>query len=547
MSMMSNIGVISSAQQGPSLILDEIPGAVYAGALRKLRSAYYGPVVELHQYASANTDDFYVNNIEGELRNSSGQTPTEWLISNGFPADEGLRIRTLYNQAESPSFPSLIQNFQSLQPHIWKNGEPDYYRIGSNNRITMRWDPNDDALECPGTWPGHANVSVFIVEELLDTEPAHLLIQGINSSNYRIVSEFTSSSSNVAGTSYKNGVATGASSRKELYEVIQGQYSGGREEGPIAAQYIDFSMPNPNYASWYLNKYSSFGYFSNECRIGEIIMYPSDMTAEIATINDEQSAYYGTPDVPPWSDRYSFQFNGIDQFFSAPQDPIMDIENNLTISVWVKPVVQDPTIGDGWVLDKYTTDHGYGISQDDFGTGATGGRWSFILGWDDGTPGGQGVERIRTDSANHCIAGVWQHVVGTYDSVTGDGKIYMNGVLVTTSNLGAGTILGTNTSNFHIGCATPTGTTPFYGSIDEASVWDITMSQAQVTELYNGGAPANLAEHSAVANGVLWYRMGDGSYWGLPGQWTNRNQFNVGSNNALSDGMAQGDRTSDVP
>jgi len=293
MSMMFNIGVVSSAQQGAGSVppvLDLVSGAEYAGSLRLLRTAYVGVVVELQRSGGLEVSSFYANDgdtLENSLINAAGDNPQEWLLSIGQPANTGLRVRTLYNQSTGGGS-DLVQSNVNLQPHIYAPGGTDYYKI--ENRIAIHWDPNDDALEST-SWPGYAVVSCFVVEELLSTENAHLLIQGINQLHYRIVSETGSTSSNVAGTVYVNGVATGSTTRGQLYTDIQGVYNGAAV-GSITAQYINLDMTNPNYASWYLNKYGAQSNFSNECKIAEILMYSSDMTADIATIKDNQRAYY---------------------------------------------------------------------------------------------------------------------------------------------------------------------------------------------------------------------------------------------------------------
>ena len=51
----------------------------------------------------------------------------------------------------------------------------------------------------------------------------------------------------------------------------------------------------------------------------------------------------------------------------------------------------------------------------------------------------------------------------------------------------------------------------FIGNIDEASIWDKALSSSEIADIYNSGDPTNLADHSAAANIVSWWRMGDGS------------------------------------
>jgi hypothetical protein len=285
----TGIGFIPKEIEGAyEPILDTLPSAVYAGSLRLLRTAYTGPVVELQRSGATDTDDFF--SVNDELENAAGQSPTDWLVSLGALPNAGLRIRTLYNQSAGAAS-DLTQPTQSLQPHLWQDGAPDYYRIGANNRITLHWDNYDDALISSG-FAGYPNVSCFVVEELLPTEPAHLLIQGVSTGYYRIVSETGAVTSNVAGAVYVNGVPTGSTTRGQLYTDIQGVYNG-TGVGAIASQFIDFDMPLPGYATWYLNKYASGSYFSNSCKIAELIMYPADMSSSITAISNNQRSYYG--------------------------------------------------------------------------------------------------------------------------------------------------------------------------------------------------------------------------------------------------------------
>lgn len=286
----AGIGLIPKEIEGSyEPILDTLPGAVFAGSLRLLRTAYVGPVVELQRSGATDTDDFF--SVNDELENAAGQSPTDWLISLGALPNAGLRIRTLYNQNTAGGF-NLTQTTQSLQPHLWQDGAADYYRIGANNRITLHWDNYDDALSTT-TWAGYPSVSCFVVEELLTTEPSHLLIQGVGGGGYyRIVSETGSGLPTSAGTVSVNGVPTGSITREELYAVIQGIHNG-TAVGPIAAQFIDFDMDAVGFSTWHLNKYLSGTYYSNECKIAELIMYPSDMTTSITAISNNQRSYYG--------------------------------------------------------------------------------------------------------------------------------------------------------------------------------------------------------------------------------------------------------------
>tara|TARA_R110002020_G_scaffold42863_3_gene125065 strand:- start:875 stop:1714 length:840 start_codon:yes stop_codon:yes gene_type:complete len=261
----------------------------------------------------------------------------------------------------------------------------------------------------------------------------------------------------------------------------------------------------------------------------------------------------GTP-PPPYANDYSFEFDNPpsppapapDQFFATPHTASMNIINNLTLSAWCKPTLQDPD-EDGWVIDKYALSprRGYGLLHDDIGTGPSGGKWCLQLGdvlndaW-------------RCRSLTLPVANVWQHVVGTYDSTTRIASIYINGSLDNTllcADVATPTPnpLSTNSVDLQIGAGTNTPNDLFDGKVDEVSIWNVTMSGAEVAELYNLGTPDNLLDHSQAANGVFWYRMGEVSEWNGT-IWTMPNSFNIGSNDMISqNSIVEANRTTDTP
>lgn len=106
----------------------------------------------------------------------------------------------------------------------------------------------------------------------------------------------------------------------------------------------------------------------------------------------------------------------------------------------------------------------------------------------------------------------WHHVVATYDgsSLASGCNIYIDGVSqslsVVQDNL-TGSIQDF-TNNTSIG-ARGDSNQAFNGYIDEVSVWNKELTGAEVTELYNSGCPSDVSTHSAVANCVSWWKMGE--------------------------------------
>lgn len=110
--------------------------------------------------------------------------------------------------------------------------------------------------------------------------------------------------------------------------------------------------------------------------------------------------------------------------------------------------------------------------------------------------------------------GVWHHVTFTYDgSSTAAGvKIYVDGALqakTTNTDALSGTIVSTD--ELRLGARKTTGNeTYFNGNLDEAAVYNKTLSAAEVSAIWNLGTPNDLSLLGSATNLVGWWRMGDG-------------------------------------
>ncbi len=106
----------------------------------------------------------------------------------------------------------------------------------------------------------------------------------------------------------------------------------------------------------------------------------------------------------------------------------------------------------------------------------------------------------------------WKHIMISFAS--GVQTVYVNNVLQTmdqTIAWGGGVAgLGAADQQLLIGAknpAAPTADDAPGGCVSNFSMWNIVLSSAQRTELYNNGSPANLVSHSAYANCTNWWRM----------------------------------------
>ena len=151
-----------------------------------------------------------------------------------------------------------------------------------------------------------------------------------------------------------------------------------------------------------------------------------------------------------------------------------------------------------------------------------------------------GAAQIIVETTNTLETNTWKHIVCTYDgSRAGSGvTIYVDGVSVPvdilTDALGSNEIAD-GSSTLNIGRS---GTTYFFGNIDEVSVWDKVLSPSEVSALYNSGTPTNIVV-APFSNSMLhWWRMGEGDVFPIISD-------NVGSLDGAMTNMAPGDITED--
>ena len=127
----------------------------------------------------------------------------------------------------------------------------------------------------------------------------------------------------------------------------------------------------------------------------------------------------------------------------------------------------------------------------------------------------------------------WHHVAGVADGT--NLKIYINGVLQTDTKTQTNGTLQSPTSNIFFGMQSTTSS-PFNGQLSNCARWNIGLTQAQVTEIYNQGVPSNLNNFSGTAP-IGWWQLGSNSSFNT--NWTCLDE--IGTNNAVSVNVTNGD------
>ena len=108
--------------------------------------------------------------------------------------------------------------------------------------------------------------------------------------------------------------------------------------------------------------------------------------------------------------------------------------------------------------------------------------------------------------------------------------------------------LGTNTNSVFVGASTAAGTNFYSGSLQNISIFNVAFNQTEINELYNGGNPPDLNNHSQVANGIAWWQFGgNGESGSFAANWTELNCFNNAQYVMTSANVLETDRITDTP
>ncbi|MHC4707416.1 MAG: LamG domain-containing protein, partial [Planctomycetota bacterium] len=206
------------------------------------------------------------------------------------------------------------------------------------------------------------------------------------------------------------------------------------------------------------------------------------------------------PDVPTWT---TGQFGGALYFDGSDvvdcgRRPSLNITAELTISAWVNVDVW--TTG-GRIVNRYGSsnpDQGYIMWINRVGS------TNYIrFGVEDPT---LGFESIETLSTGDMQTDKWIHAVGVYDG--SNLKMYVDGVLDNSRSTFVNSIRVANT-NVYIG-NNPFMSDPFWGKLDEVSIYNKALTAAEVLSLYQTGAvrskpTANItSEQVTLPAGMKW-------------------------------------------
>jgi hypothetical protein len=186
----------------------------------------------------------------------------------------------------------------------------------------------------------------------------------------------------------------------------------------------------------------------------------------------------GTINGASWaSGKYGsgLSFDGVDDYVDAGDDASLDITGSLTVELWAKLNSHSSTTE----LDYAGKYRGVGDRS-----------WALYIGRTDnlttfGVWNASDNAAIAT-SDSILSANAWQHLVGVFDSNSGEVALYVDGVKQSTTGTLKGTI---NSTSINVKIGKTDANYYFNGSIDEVRIYNKALTQAEIQESMNSAYP----------------------------------------------------------
>ncbi len=181
-----------------------------------------------------------------------------------------------------------------------------------------------------------------------------------------------------------------------------------------------------------------------------------------------------------------FGGNAPRDFVEIPDSESLDVVEGLTVEMWM-------------YLEAWSTAGGTGATKEKaYKVGPRSNKKALIRMTTDKIAWAPAVVQGKTDVPLR----KWVHIAGTYDGKSGEGKVYINGVLD-----GEGKIGGNITPNDDV-LWLGRGAGPFlHGRMDEVRISNIARSQQEIEELMNKGIEGVLAVKPQDKLATTWARL----------------------------------------
>ena len=221
------------------------------------------------------------------------------------------------------------------------------------------------------------------------------------------------------------------------------------------------------------------------------------------------------------ADNYSLSFDGSDDYVNVADDNSLDFDGSTSFSVsaWVKtPDV--PNSGMHAIVCKMPD--GSGVSGWQFGFSAGG----YTIFQHDG----DGIDGPNVYGTTDVDDNAWHHISVTVDRSNQIIKVYFDGSLEGSDNMGNPSVDLSNTAPLFIG--KDRGSTNFFnGKIDETAIWNDALTADEISALYNSGlgldASFNNGDYTSSSNLQGYWKFDSGTGTTLTDQTSNDNDGTI--------------------
>ena len=173
-----------------------------------------------------------------------------------------------------------------------------------------------------------------------------------------------------------------------------------------------------------------------------------------------------------------FLFDGLHSDLFVPASTSLDVGQGpgMTIEVWINPadMVSHP-------IFDWSPNHAYGVHFWESHP-VTGALYADLVDT-------QGTDHMIQSDPGVIVSGSFQHVAVTYDKASGIARLFLDGAVIVTSNLG--TFTPRTSTDLQIGYRLPDapfGEHSFNGIIDEPSLYSRALDPAEIAAIYAAGS-----------------------------------------------------------
>ena len=211
----------------------------------------------------------------------------------------------------------------------------------------------------------------------------------------------------------------------------------------------------------------------------------------------------------PYSNSYSLDFNGSSEYANVSSLPGGLSVDNATLSCWAK----FDASGTNSVIWTFATDTENVFSIYHKNSDNT---INFMYRAGNTTQTASAALNVEGD-------GNWYHLVATVDTTADELKGFVNGSQVGTTTGSLGTWSGT-VDELYLARNSQASNSFFHGKVDEAALFNVTKTPAQVAAIYNSGTPASLTGSSGL---IGWWRMEENTGTTVADSSTNSNSMTL--------------------